>query len=808
MYIVILPLLFVILFCTLSVHAYKSSKLLSSKDLIYKGAFAYPSGDEWAYSGQAMAYYPNGDASGGSDGYPGSLYVAGSRNDETGDLVGEINIPVPVDTENFADLPKASLLQPLTDITGGWKDNCSYNDECIYRNIDGLAYLSKVDKIAWNLKDWYNVAAYDQDSLGWSDLDMSHAQGVWHIGTRGNQLFHNAKACNYLFKAPKSFAVDHLGGKRLIAGNSREAGALGGSQGPTLYALAPWQDGSPPTPGQNLNALALLFYREIISCVWEDPECTNINEIPVEGVCDFPNYRAFDHWNGGAWIDAGGKSAIVIVGRKGMGANCYGTQEKCSNDPCDMYKGYHAYPYEPQMLFYNPKALLGVLAENEDPWTITPEETYSLTDVAFNADCAEPGSAAYDIQRNILYVAEQDAGPYGETAVHVWSVSERNTPILDIQVNGSDGPIHISSSDSIDVTIGLNPGNQKGLNADWWLAIRTPSGWRSLAVRQGKLSWIKGIERCIKAGLVQFDSVSIPAPTLSEGNNYIYFVIDNNADGIPNVTWYDYAEIIVRSEAKSMIIDHTCTDLKRVPEHWINQTKSELRLAYGHTSHGSQPVTGMEVLMDSDSLYAFNTDGSIQPGVLSLADSTPDGDLGHNGDTSWADRTRNYLNGHGSDRNVVVWSWCGGVSDNTQAGISAYLSAMNVLESEYPSVTFVYMTGHLDGTGESGNLHIRNEQIRNYCRENNKVLFDFADIESYDPDGRCYLNLWANDNCDYNYGANNWAQEWCAANVSSALCTDCGYTGCCAHSQPLNCNLKARAFWWMLARITGWEGTK
>lgn len=46
LYIVILPLLFVILFCTLSVHAYKSSKLLSSKDLIYKGAFAYPAGDE------------------------------------------------------------------------------------------------------------------------------------------------------------------------------------------------------------------------------------------------------------------------------------------------------------------------------------------------------------------------------------------------------------------------------------------------------------------------------------------------------------------------------------------------------------------------------------------------------------------------------------------------------------------------------------------------------------------------------------------------------------------------------------------
>ena len=42
---------------------------------------------------------------------------------------------------------------------------------------------------------------------------------------------------------------------------------------------------------------------------------------------------------------------------------------------------------------------------------------------------------------------------------------------------------------------------------------------------------------------------------------------------------------------------------------------------------------------------------------------------------------------------------------------------MSQLESDYPGVKFVYMTGHLDGSGEVGNLNIRNEQIREYCRE-------------------------------------------------------------------------------------------
>ncbi len=78
------------------------------------------------------------------------------------------------------------------------------------------------------------------------------------------------------------------------------------------------------------------------------------------------------------------------------------------------------------------------------------------------------------------------------------------------------------------------------------------------------------------------------------------------------------------------------------------------------------------------------------------------------------------------------------------------------------------MTGHLNGTGEAGNLFQRNNQIRDFCAANNKVLFDFADIESYDPDGDYFRDLFANDSCDYDGG--NWADEWCAENPGSPLC--------------------------------------
>jgi len=250
------------------------------------------------------------------------------------------------------------------------------------------------------------------------------------------------------------------------------------------------------------------------------------------------------------------------------------------------------------------------------------------------------------------------------------------------------------------------------------------------------------------------------------------------------------------THSQAIVIDHTCTDLSQIPTEWINAAKDSLRLFYGHTSHGSQIISGMAAMNASP--YNAHLGSERIPGSLSVVEL--DGvDLGNEGDLWWRDLTIDQLDSPNNDRNVVVWAWCGGVSDNTRSGINTYLQAMSQLERDYPHVFFVYMTGHLDGTGVNGNLNVRNNQIRSFCRANGKILFDFADIESYDPDGNYYLDRGADDNCDYLDGNTwrNWAQEWCRDNPGQ--CSGCE----CAHSQPLNCDLKARAFWWMLARIAG-----
>lgn len=99
------------------------------------------------------------------------------------------------------------------------------------------------------------------------------------------------------------------------------------------------------------------------------------------------------------------------------------------------------------------------------------------------------------------------------------------------------------------------------------------------------------------------------------------------------------------------------------------------------------------------------------------------------GRPEWPQRTRNFLNNHseGKNINVVIWSWCYQVNDkNQETMLNDYLEPMNELEKEFPNVQFVYMTGHLVANGVNKNLNVRNDQIRQYCKTNNKWLFDFA----------------------------------------------------------------------------------
>ncbi|MBN2295239.1 MAG: hypothetical protein JXM70_22605 [Pirellulales bacterium] len=261
------------------------------------------------------------------------------------------------------------------------------------------------------------------------------------------------------------------------------------------------------------------------------------------------------------------------------------------------------------------------------------------------------------------------------------------------------------------------------------------------------------------------------------------------------------------------VIDHNDTDIMSLSLSSINLAKDTLHIGYGHTSHGSQVTTGMTAMntfMNGDGLnntYPDDTfkwvDSSSPPaGVLDLDDYFKSGDLGNPDRITWAASTRDYLNDPAnSDVNVIMWSWCG-QADTTAANIDIYLNLMNDLEEDYPDVNFVYMTGHTNGCSTTGNLFLRNQQIRDYCIANDKILYDFADIESWDPDGEYYGDKLVTDNCDYDSDGNgtrdkNWATDWQNSHEEGTDWFDCS----CAHSQPLNGNQKAYAAWALWTEI-------
>jgi len=400
---------------------------IQPSDLIYLGAFRLPEasgGSNWEYSGHGLTYFPEGDPAGTGDGFPGSLYGAGHDHQL---FISEISIPVPVNSRNLDDLNTAITLQPFADLS----DGIFIAEEMAIPRI-GIEYLPPQGDQT-SAKIHYVWGQHIQDfehSHGWSELDLSNPQpaGPWFFDGYTNYV-----TTDYIFEIPKEWSDLYTPGMRLATGRAREG--LWSGRGPGLFAYAPWEDGNPPSADSILDTLTpLLLYGIQGSGL---PDITSDESMAVNGYLDS------DHWMGGAWLTAGDKSAVVLVGTKAIGNAWYGfangvvwsydcsENNSCPDVPEWPYedRGYWADDYEAQMIFYDPAELAAVATGQMETWEPQPYAILSLQGFLFDPELNPGdyrrdfiGAAAFDRGNGILFVIERLGDDY-KSVVHVWRVS-------------------------------------------------------------------------------------------------------------------------------------------------------------------------------------------------------------------------------------------------------------------------------------------------------------------------------------------------------------------------------------------------
>jgi hypothetical protein len=193
----------------------------------------------------------------------------------------------------------------------------------------------------------------------------------------------------------------------LATGRMRDGGQ--GAQGPSIFAIAPWQGGNPPAPGSTLPTIPLLLYQDV----------TVENGVTLDG------YHHSDEWTGAAWLTAGEKSAVIFVGNKGQGECWYGNPAGPCLD-CEE-RGWWSTTFVSQILFYDPADLAAVAQGTLQTWEPQPYAVLNLDSYLYHITSTQQkhhvAAIAFDDANDLLYVIEPLVDE-DRSIVHVWQVTE------------------------------------------------------------------------------------------------------------------------------------------------------------------------------------------------------------------------------------------------------------------------------------------------------------------------------------------------------------------------------------------------
>ena len=148
----------------------------------------------------------------------------------------------------------------------------------------------------------------------------------------------------------------------------------------------------------------------------------------------------------------------------------------------------------------------------------------------------------YALQTNSKGLANSPWPIFHHDQKNSGQASPSQEPVADLKANNSNGPITISSKDSLSITASLYPHTYQDRQAEYWFVAFVPNAWYYL---NKNLLWQKGFTSFVSGRFIKFSNIEIPNPPVRTGKNFVGFVIDDNPDGdIANDKyWFDLNEV-------------------------------------------------------------------------------------------------------------------------------------------------------------------------------------------------------------------------------------------------------------------------
>lgn len=310
----------------------------------------------------------------------------------------------------------------------------------------------------------------------------------------------------------------------------------------------------------------------------------------------------------------------------------------------------------------------------------------------------------------------------------------------------------------------------------------------------------------------------------------------------------DFSESSTTSSA--IIADHNAViefDNGDIPDYWIEEVKNQnFLIQFPGRSHSQQlsgdfddsspdTIGGLEMLEDIDPKYNFEVQcfpySFVESNSLRFVKAQHDGNQWRSFDYEcrnddndyWSTTTgrqhtldaasNSIAEGYPFDASMFGWSFhiirSGSVYDESNNVITfndermnAYFLALEEFSQNAPEIEYVYVTAptdqdtssYIDECGVDGERVTRyNQEIRDKAILENAVLFDQADIEFHDANMQAPTS---EHPCGEGSNIEIRHPDWSV-----------GGFGDCTHANSALCIAKAKAVWWMSARMAGWDGT-